>query len=113
MTIVLDWCPIGDRNADDAPMAAAIRNGSGEAPRVSATPVPMGAMRITAAALLITADSSNVVTSTTPIIAHGGRKPPRSVMMVAILAAPPVVSSAAPTGIMAPSSMMTGQSIAW
>ena len=63
---------MGVMKAEEPPMATAIRNGSGDAPITSATPTPMGAIKITAAALLITAERSIAVTRTIPSIVHAG-----------------------------------------
>ncbi len=89
-------------------MATAIRNGSAAAPSVPATPTPMGAIKITAAALLIRADWSMEVTKTTPSMAQGGTVPPRTAIVAAMRAAPPVVSKASPAGIRAPKELCPG-----
>lgn len=111
MTTVLGWWPIGERNADEPPMATAIRNGSADAPSEDAIPMPTGAMRMTAAALSMKSDKSIVTSRTIASIAQGGSAPSTPAMAVAIRSAPPKVSSDCPTGIIAPRRIITGQFI--
>ena len=94
-------------------MATAMRKGSTDAPTAPATPIPTGAMRMTAVALLTQSESSMVMTRMTATIAQAGRDSPMSVTAAAIRIAPPVVSRASPTGIIAPKRMMMGQLTAW
>lgn len=68
-------------------MATAIRHGSAAAPSVPATPTPLGAIKITAAALLMRADRSMEVTRTVPSMTQGGTMPPRTAIVAAMRAA--------------------------
>lgn len=63
MTKVLDWCPIGVINAQEAETATTIRNGSKDALKPEANDRATGAMITAAAALLITFDSAWVITN--------------------------------------------------
>jgi hypothetical protein len=53
---VLFWCPIGASNAQDAPIATAIRKLSGFTPKVAAIPMAIGQRTAAVAAVFITSD---------------------------------------------------------
>jgi len=102
---------IGVKKAQDALTAIVIRNGLMEATRPSAILIPIGAINTTVAALLITPDRITVVTRKMPNVAQIGNSVPIFSTVLAIRSAPPVVSNASLTGIIAPRSIITGQSM--
>ncbi len=82
--MALHWCPMGVRNAHDAPTATAIKNGSGCRPSVPEMPTAIGAMMNAVAALLMMSERHMVTIMTRVIIDHGGRAPVRPLMDSAI-----------------------------
>src|SRR5512132_3894181 len=73
MTSVLHWWPMGVRKSQAAPMATAIRKGSGCSPSLAARLTPIGAMISTVAALLRKGVRAIAVTSTSDIAPDGGK----------------------------------------
>ena len=82
--MALHWCPMGVRNAHDAPTATAIKNGSGCRPRVSEMPTAIGAMMNAVAALLMMSERHMVTIMTRVIIDHDGSSLVRPLMDSAI-----------------------------
>ncbi len=107
---MLFWWPIGVRKAQEAPTATAIRKLSGLTARRSAMPTEIGAMTTAVAALFMMSDSVMVTISTSVSSSAAGKPAAMSTSPLAISAVAPLASSAPPTGIIAPSSTMTGQS---
>ena len=102
---------MGVRKAAEAATATAIRKGSGETLRLSAMAMPTGgAATMTVALLLMTSES--VMVTTIEDGEHGPDRQPLGQPRKRVRDQrrwPPEVSSAAPSGIIEPSSTITGQ----